>query len=75
MPARQYGSGLPSLVPGGPAGQATPAQWQLAAGSLFAWAGQHGATPSNLGIRVTYLTSGPITAGSAPDCDYAVPLA
>lgn len=59
----------------GPGGQATPAQWQLAAGSLFAWADQNGALPSNLGIRVTYLATGPITEGSAPGCDFAVLMA
>ena len=59
----------------GPGGQATPAQWQLAGGSMFTWVGQNASLPSNLGISVTYLATGPIIEGSAPDCDFAVPTA
>ena len=55
-------------------GQISPARWRLATESLHAWAGQHGAHPSELGIRVTFLASGPVTEGSEPDCDFAVPI-
>jgi hypothetical protein len=59
----------------GPGGQISAARWQVASESLFNWAGQRGRHASDLGVRVTFLASGPITAGSAPDCDFAVPLA
>jgi hypothetical protein len=49
-------------------------QWQLVAESLVAWADEHGARPSDLGVRVTYLANGPVTEGSAPDCDFATPV-
>jgi DNA-binding transcriptional MerR regulator len=55
--------------------QTTPAQWQLAAATLFGWAGQHGAAVSELGVRVTYQAIRPITQDSAPDCDFALPVA
>jgi hypothetical protein len=29
----------------------------------------------DLGLRITYLASEPITATSVPDCDFAVPCA
>ena len=58
----------------GPGGQIGPAQWQLASESLRAWAGEHGAQPSELGVRVTFLASAPVTAGSEPDYDFAVPI-
>lgn len=32
-------------------------------------------TPEDLGTRITYLASGPITKTSVPDCDFAVPFA
>ena len=60
----------------GPGGETTPAEWQLISESLRAWAEEHAAQPSDLGVRVTYLRSGgPGTATSRPDCDFAVPLA
>ena len=59
----------------GPGGQATPAQWQLAAGSLFAWADQNGALPSNLGIRVTYLATRRVESDQQIRAYFAVPVA
>lgn len=60
----------------------TAAQWQLASESLEAWAAEHDLkpenlelTPDDLGIRITYLASEPITPASVPDCDFAVPFA
>jgi DNA-binding transcriptional MerR regulator len=55
-------------------GQIGPAQWRLASESLHAWAGEHDAQPSPLGVRVTLLATPPVTEGSEPDCDFAVPL-
>ena len=54
--------------------QIGPAQWRLASESLRAWASEHHAQPSALGIRVTFLASPPITEASWPDCDFAVPV-
>jgi len=58
----------------GPGGQISPAQWQLVSRSLREWADEHGARPSELGVRVTFLASGSVTEASAPDCDFAVPI-
>ena len=65
----------------GPGGQTTPAQWQLASESLRAWWEEQGIAedalalrPEDLGMRLTYLASVPLTEGSAPDCDFAVPF-
>jgi DNA-binding transcriptional MerR regulator len=58
-------------------------RWQLAIESLQVWAqeqeqehkGEHLAlTPEDLGLRITYLATGPVTARVA-DCDVAVPFA
>ena len=66
----------------GPGGQISPARWQLADEALRSWAGAQGIdpkqlslTPEDLGVRITYLASPPITETSAPDCDFAVPFA
>jgi DNA-binding transcriptional MerR regulator len=68
----------------GPGGQISPAQWQLADEALRNWADAQGIhpqrqqlslTPEDLGVRITYLASPPITETSAPDCDFAVPFA
>lgn len=68
----------------GPGGQISPAQWQLADEALRNWADAQGIhpqrqqlslTPEDLGVRITYLASLPITETSAPDCDFAVPFA
>ncbi len=58
----------------GPGGQIGAAQWQLAFEALRAWASEHRAHPSELGIRVTFLANAPVTEGSEPDCDVAVPV-
>jgi hypothetical protein len=58
----------------GPSAEVSPAQWRLASESLRAWAGEHRAHPSELGVRVTFLANAPVTEGSRPDCDFAVPI-
>jgi DNA-binding transcriptional MerR regulator len=68
-------------LPAGPGGN--PAvQWQLASEALRAWADEHGIKDENLalkledlGMRITYLASGPVTETSAPYCDFALPFA
>ncbi len=57
-------------------------QWQLASEALQAWAHEHGLNPEgldlkpeDLGVRITYLWSRPVTDASFPDCDFAVPFA
>jgi DNA-binding transcriptional MerR regulator len=66
----------------GPGGQITAAQWQLADEALRSWAQAQGIddkqlslTPEDLGVRITYLATPPITETSLPDCDFAVPFA
>ena len=66
----------------GSAGQFDGAQWQLANESLRAWADEQGIDdeqlslkPEDLGVRITYLASGPASESSGPDCDFAVPFA
>jgi hypothetical protein len=56
--------------------------WQLASEALEAWATDQGLdlehpdlTFEDLGVRLTYLVSGPITPTSGPDIDFAVPFA
>lgn len=58
----------------GRGGEIAPAHWQLASQSLGAWAEEHAAQPTELGVRITYLASGSGAAGGAPDCDFAVPI-
>ena len=55
---------------------------QLASEALTGWAREHGVNPErlalkpeDLGVRITYLVSDPVTATSVPDCDFAVPFA
>ena len=57
-------------------------QGQLASEALSGWAREHGIDPErlalkpeDLGVRITYLVSDPVSATSAPDCDFAVPFA
>jgi hypothetical protein len=57
-------------------------QWQLASEALEAWAEEHGINheslvlkPEDLGMRITYLATEPVTETSAPYCDFAVPFA
>jgi hypothetical protein len=65
------------------AGEGAGASWQLAGETLDAWRIEQGITPEDLaikpedlGIRITYLASGPVSEGSVPDdyCDFAVPF-
>ncbi len=68
-------------LPAGPGGN--PAvQWQLASEALHDWAAEHGIdpeglalSPEDLGVRITYLATEPVTETSAPYCDFAVPFA
>jgi DNA-binding transcriptional MerR regulator len=69
-----------AALPAGPGGN--PAvQWQLASEALRVWAVEHGdperaaLKPEDLGVRITYLASEPVTETSAPYCDFAVPFA
>ncbi len=66
----------------GPGGRIDAAQWRLADDALRAWAAERGIDPAqltlkpeDLGVRITYLASGPPSETSAPDCDFAVPFA
>ena len=55
----------------------SPPEWRLVMEALFGWGARNGRRASDLGIRITYLSSGPAAATAAdprPDCDYAVPL-
>jgi hypothetical protein len=58
----------------GPGGQTSPAQWKLVSESLHAWAGEHAAQPSELGVRVTFRAPKPASGTNGPDCDFAVPI-
>ena len=64
------------------AGGLDPAQAQLAAEALRAWADaqsidpkQLSLTPDDLGTRITYLASRPPNETTGPECDFAVPFA
>ena len=66
----------------GPGGQIDEAQWQLADEALRSWRDAQGIedkqltlTPEDLGVRITYLATPPVTDTSVPDCDFAVPFA
>jgi DNA-binding transcriptional MerR regulator len=66
----------------GPGGQIDASQWQLADEALRSWRDAQGIedknlslTPEDLGVRITYLATPPITDTSLPDCDFAVPFA
>jgi hypothetical protein len=65
-------------IPAGPGGN-PGVQWQLASEALRAWATETGIDPENqledLGVRITYLASEPVTETSDPYCDFAVPFA
>jgi DNA-binding transcriptional MerR regulator len=67
-------------LPSGP-GADPGVQWQLAGEAVRAWAEEHDLNPErltlkpeDLGMRITYLSSGPITTTSAPSCDFAAPF-
>jgi DNA-binding transcriptional MerR regulator len=66
----------------GPGGQIDATQFQLADEALRAWAAEQGIDPEqltlkpeDLGVRITYLASGPPSETNVPDCDWAVPFA
>ena len=66
----------------GPATGVTAVQWQLAFEALLAWKEEQGIederltlTPDDLGLRLTYLATGPAAATRGPDCDLAAPFA
>ena len=66
----------------GPGGQIDANRWQLAHDALVSWRDAQGIedrnltlTPDDLGVRITYLATPPITETSQPDCDFAVPFA
>jgi DNA-binding transcriptional MerR regulator len=68
-------------LPTGPGGSPS-VHYQLAGEALRAWAEDGGINPEtltlkpeDLGMRITYLASGPVTATSAPYCDFAAPFA
>jgi len=42
--------------------------------SLQTWAEGQPVRPSDLGMRITYLSSNPPDETRGPDCDFAVPL-
>jgi DNA-binding transcriptional MerR regulator len=65
-----------------PAGTPGTSGVQLASAALEAWASKQGfqpdrlaIKPEDLGVRITYLVSDPVTATSVPECDFAVPFA
>jgi DNA-binding transcriptional MerR regulator len=68
-------------IPTGPGGN-PGVQWQLASEALQSWAKDQDLdpehldrTPEDLGVRITYFSSEPVTENSAPYCDFAVPFA
>jgi DNA-binding transcriptional MerR regulator len=65
-------------LPTGPGGSPS-VHYQLAGEALRAWAAEHGIDSENqvedLGMRITYFSSSwPVTATSAPYCDFAAPF-
>jgi hypothetical protein len=73
-----------AALPVDPGGRVSAEHFQLALESLHAWAREQGIEderltlkPEDLGLRITYLATGPITGTSVPDnyCDVAVPFA
>jgi DNA-binding transcriptional MerR regulator len=51
-----------------------PAAWQLASESLHGWAADRAVRPADMGVRINYRASAPLTDTSAPDLDFAVPF-
>ncbi len=64
-------------LPAGPGGNPS-VHWQLASEALRAWAEENGINAESaleeLGMRITYFVTGPVTKTSAPDCDFALPF-
>ncbi len=63
-----------ALVHLGPGTQISPPQWQFVSEALHSWGVEQDRQPSELGVRVTFLTTPPLTPDSVPDCNFAVPL-
>jgi DNA-binding transcriptional MerR regulator len=68
-------------LPSGPGGNPS-VHWQLAGEALRAWAEEGGINPEtltlkpeDLGMRITYFVSEPVTETSVPYCDFAAPFA
>jgi DNA-binding transcriptional MerR regulator len=68
-------------LPVGPDG-ISAVHFQPAVESLEAWKREQGIEderltlkPEDLGLRITYLATGPVTETSVPDCDFTVPFA
>jgi hypothetical protein len=66
----------------GPGDRIDATQWHLAEEALVNWRDAQGIEdkelslkPEDLGMRITYLATPPITETSVPDCDFAVPFA
>jgi DNA-binding transcriptional MerR regulator len=73
---------LPNDATASGPGESPGVQWQLASEALQAWAEDRGFDPEHfdrttgdLGLRLTYFASEPVTATSVPYCDFAVPFA
>jgi DNA-binding transcriptional MerR regulator len=49
-------------------------EWQLVSQSLRDWADVNQRRASDLGVRITYAYTPPITPESRPDCSFAIPL-
>lgn len=70
-----------AFVSFGPYAGEKTVQWQLASEALRTWAENSidpnglQLKPEDLGLRITYLASQPVTEKSVPDCDFAVPFA
>jgi DNA-binding transcriptional MerR regulator len=68
-------------LPSGPGGN-PGVHWQLVGEALRAWAEEGGINPEtltlkpeDLGMRITYFVSEPVTEMSVPSCDFAAPFA
>ncbi|MGH8995333.1 MAG: MerR family transcriptional regulator [Acidimicrobiales bacterium] len=67
-------------LPSGP-GENPSVHWQLAGEALRGWAEEGGINPEtltlkpeDLGMRITYFVSEPVTETSVPSCDFAAPF-
>lgn len=65
----------------GPDSGENTVQWELASEALRTWASENGIDtehlaikPEDLGLRMTYLMTGPAVETRGPDCDFAVPF-
>ena len=67
-------------LPASPGGNPV-VQWRLASEALHAWAVDDvvpeslALKPEDLGVRITFFASEPVTEASVPYCDFAVPFA